>query len=164
MCFVRNLSYRLINLNFAIYKKLKVCGICSDMCKSSEICKETRNMVLKIFFFEHTYQIWVFSLFVVYMREICGCIVPIVWYTFSRILFTKMSKKALLFKPQPFSSETIYSMFSFNYYFLILKILILPKVTRVCSWTSKRHKNAQIAEIGSADLFYVFSTFNFKPL
>ena len=100
MCFVRNLSYRLINLNFAIYKKLKVFGICSDMCKSSEICKETRNMVLKIFF-EHTYQIWVFSLFVVYMREIRGCIAPIDWYTFSRTTsyFLKKCQK------KPFSSN-----------------------------------------------------------
>ena len=33
-------------------------------------------------------------------------------------------------------------------------MLIPSKVTRVWSWTSKRHKNAQIAGICSADLFY----------
>ena len=34
-------------------------------------------------------------------------------------------------------------------------MLIPSKVTRIWSWTSKRQKNAQIAGIGSAALFYV---------
>ena len=119
------------------------------------------------FFFEHTFQIWVFSLFVVYMREIRGSIAPIDWYTFSRTtsyFLRKCQKKpfssnlsylAQKRSTQCFKKEIKTIKTELNYYFLNLKILILPKVTRVWSWMSKRHKNAQIAEIGSTDLFFM---------
>ena len=53
------------------------------MCKSTEICDETLNVVLKIFL-EHTFGARFFSLLVVYIREIHGCTASIEWYTFSR--------------------------------------------------------------------------------
>ena len=51
------------------------------MCKSSEICakKKTGNMVFKVFF-EQTNHTWFFSLFVAYIREICGCVHRMVYW------------------------------------------------------------------------------------
>ena len=70
------------------------------MCKSTEICDETLKVLLKIFF-DHTFGAKFFSLFVVYIREICCCTTFIEWYTFSRTT-SYFSRK---WQKKPFSSN-----------------------------------------------------------
>ena len=78
------------------------------MCKSTEICDETQNHDLKIFFRAY---LWgqVFLVIFVYKREIRGrkTVHRMVYF----LLLKKIAKKALLIKPQQFSPDRIYSKF-----------------------------------------------------
>ena len=73
------------------------------MYKSTEICDETLKVLLKIFFQAHLRASF-FSLFVVYIREICCCTTLIEWYTFSRTNSYFLRK----WQKKPFSSNLSY--------------------------------------------------------
>ena len=83
------------------------------MCKSSEICDETLNVLLKIFFRAHLRGQVFLVVCSIYKRNSRLYSVHRKVYFFQNnfLIFKKMAEKALLFKPQPFSPETIYSKF-----------------------------------------------------
>ena len=54
------------------------------MCKSTEICDKTQNVLLKIFFRPHLRGQIFLIVCSIYIREIHGCPASIEWYTFSR--------------------------------------------------------------------------------
>ena len=85
----------------------------SYMCKSTKICDETLKVLLKIFFRAHLRGQVFLVVCSIYKRNSWLNRVHRIVYFFQNnfLLFKKMPKKAFLFKPQPFSPETIYSKF-----------------------------------------------------
>ena len=83
------------------------------VCKSTEICDETLKKLLKICFRAHLRGQVFLVVRCIYKRNLLLYNAYRMVYFFQNhfLLFKKMSKKALLFKPQPLSPEMIYSKF-----------------------------------------------------